>query len=681
MSIKKKFVMLFVILIVGSMLLVACGPDNDNNNAGNNNNAADNNAGDDDAADNNDAANDNAADDDAADDDAGDDTAAGRGGPAYKNDGTLVVATIGDPETLDPSWTYETAGSAIESNIYEGMIYFNREKTDEYVPILSTSWEVNEAGDVWTFHIREGVTFHEGGTLEPHDVAYSMQRGLLQDRAGGPHWMTLEAFFGVYAAYDVADTPDAICAAVKAAVVADDDAGTVTFTLNLPTPWFLAMMANTFMGAVYDMEWMVEQGAWDGDCATWEQWTDPSAEDTVLFNHANGTGPYKLDHWTPNDEIVMTANENYWRQEGDPVWEGGPSGVASIPRVTIMIVDEWGTRLAMLEAGDADSVYIPSQYRPQVEPFYGTVHLPDGTTEDRGGWLTAWVDLPTLGMSGAMLNWQINQEGGNMFVGSGKLDGNGVPSDFFADVHIRRAFSYCFDYDTMIAEALNGEGIQSQGPVIAGMMGYREGEAPIFSYDLDKCEEEFKLADLNHDGEPDGDAEDSVWTKGFYLQMAYNSGNDTRRLTNEILKNGIELVNEKFSVQVLSMPWPVLLNQLQTGKLPVLTVGWLEDFHDPHNWVHPFLHSVGAFASILNLPEDAAAEIDAMIEEAASKTTAEERRPLYEAIQLKAQEDAVLIWLYQGVGRAHKQSWIHGWYYNPAYTAGYAYVYALSKSP
>ena len=198
----------------------------------------------------------------------------------------------------------------METNIYEGLVWFNREKTDEFVPMLSTGWEANEAGDQWTFDIREGVTFHEGGTLEPHDVAYSLQRGLLQVRIDGPHWMTLEAFFGLYTIEDLAiqtyaesqgvdpesdafaeltfDQVDeasllATCEKVKGAVVADDEAGTVTYNLFQATPWFLAMMSNIFMGAVYDSEWMAENGAWDGSCETWVDFHDPAAEETILF--------------------------------------------------------------------------------------------------------------------------------------------------------------------------------------------------------------------------------------------------------------------------------------------------------------------------------------------------------------------------------------------------------------
>ncbi len=618
--------------------------------------------------------------------------------PEFKNPDTyVVVAGAGEPESLDPAWTYETAGSAVESNLYQGLVYFNRESTEEYVPVLSTGWEVNEAGDVWTFTIREGVTFHEGGTLEPHDVAYTNHRAMLQGRIDGPHWMTYEAFFGPdmslgsitdfaveFVGKDSFDElTDAelvsVCEAIKESVVADDEAGTVTYNLFAPTPWFLALAAQTFLGGVLDQEWMAENGDWDGDCATWQDFADPAAEETILFNQANGTGPYMLESWTPGEEIVMIAFPDYWQTE--PLWEGGATGPAAIERVVIRNVNEWGTRLAMFQAGDADWIYVPPQYRPELDPYYGVICQEDGTCEEAGdGYIQAWVGLPRPAMTPAQLNWNINVEGGNPFVGSGALDGNGIPPDFFSDIHVRKAFNYCFDFDAMIQDALNGEGVQAQGPIVAGMLGYREGEDPIFSFDLAMCEEEFKLADADKDGVLAGEDEDDVWNRGFYLQLAYNTGNDTRRLASEILKAGLESVNPNFNVAVVGMPWPVLLNTRREQKLPIYVGGWLEDYHDPHNWVHPFLHSAGAYGRVINMTPDYAEKYDALIQEAASLTDPEERRPIYEEIQLASQEDAVVIWLYQEVDRQHFQRWIDGFYFNPAYSApAYSWVYELSK--
>jgi ABC-type transport system substrate-binding protein len=70
-----------------------------------------------------------------------------------------------------------------------------------------------------------------------------------------------------------------------------------------------------------------------------------------------------------------------------------------------------------------------------------------------------------------------------------------------------------------------------------------------------------------------------------------------------------------------------------------------------------------------------------LIDQGASLTTVEERRPIYEEIQLKAQEEAVNIWMYQLLERYHFQEWIDGFYFNPAYgTPAYNWIYALSKN-
>ena len=546
---------------------------------------------------------------------------------------------------------------------------------------------------------RDGVKFHEGGTLEPHDVAYSFARALLQGRIDGYHTITYEVFFGptlsmasikdFAAAYIGKETFEdlssddlvQVCEAVKSKVVADDAAGTVTYNTNGAIPYMFPLMAQQFLGGILDMEWMVENGDWDGDCNTWQNFADPSAEDTILYNQANGTGPYVLDHYTSGEEIVLTAFEDYWRTE--PMWENGPSGVASIPRVVFQNISEWGTRLAMFEAGDADYIYAPAQYRPQLDPYIKYRCGTDESScveENPDGYIKAFRKLPQPAITPAQLNWNINTEGGNPFIGSGELDGNGITADFFSDVHIRKAFSYCFNYDAMIVDALANEGVQAQGPIPQGMMGYLD-EPPLFSYDIAKCEEEFKLADVDGDGIPAGEDDDDVWSKGFYMQIAYNTGNDTRRLSSEILKAGIEEVNPKFNISVVGMPWPVMLNSRRAGKLPVYVGGWVEDYHDPHNWVNPFLYSQGAYGRIVNMDAENAAYFDDLILRGAAETDVAARTAIYEEIQTQSQERAVDIWMYQVLEGVHFQTWINDYYYNPAMgNPGYGWIYAMSKS-
>jgi peptide/nickel transport system substrate-binding protein len=115
-----------------------------------------------------------------------------------------------------------------------------------------------------------------------------------------------------------------------------------------------------------------------------------------------------------------------------------------------------------------------------------------------------------------MFNFNIATEGGNPFVGSGQLDGNGIPADFFSDIHVRKAFNYCFDFEAYIADALAGEAVQVSGFSIPGMLGYDQN-GPMYHFDMDKCAEELQQA---WDGQ--------VWEKGFRLQIVKH-GNVARQ--------------------------------------------------------------------------------------------------------------------------------------------------------
>ena len=117
---------------------------------------------------------------------------------------TYINATIGSPETLDPAYMYDTASSCWVWRFYDPLVHLKKDKFDEFVGQLADSWEISDDGLTYTFHIREGVKFHEGGDLDAHDAAYAIWRGLLQDRSAGPQWMFWDALFGYETVADYA---------------------------------------------------------------------------------------------------------------------------------------------------------------------------------------------------------------------------------------------------------------------------------------------------------------------------------------------------------------------------------------------------------------------------------------------------------------------------------------------
>ena len=103
-----------------------------------------------------------------------------------------------------------------------------------------------------------------------------------------------------------------------------------------------------------------------------QNFADPSAEGTLLLQSSQW---YRSIHAGSLDSRRRNCYDSLMRITGvlNPCGKVVRAGVASIKRVVIKNIDEWGTRLSMLQAGDADDIYAPPQYRPQLEPIIKTV--------------------------------------------------------------------------------------------------------------------------------------------------------------------------------------------------------------------------------------------------------------------------------------------------------------------
>jgi peptide/nickel transport system substrate-binding protein len=624
-----------------------------------------------------------------------------------KDPTTLVNVVFGEPETLDPALAYETAGGEIIQNVYDKLIDYEREKPTTFIPQLALEVPTVENGGIsadgltYTFKIRPGVKFHDGADMTPSDVAFTFQRGLLQGGTASPQWLLTEPFFGVgiddisllvdpegnlyddqegMKAADPAKLMET-CEKVKSVIVADDAAGTVTMTLAQPWAPFIPTLANSW-GVVMDQDWVAANGGWDGTCETWQNYYATNSEADPFTSIANGTGPFKLESWTKGQEIVLVRNDDYWRTE--PGWEGGPVGPAALERVLIKKVDEWGTRFAMLQAGDADFASVNRTDIAQIDPMVGELCLYNKEINDYDACVPEsdqpfrlFKGSPSVSRTDAFITFDIatSEESPNPLLGSGKLDGNGIPPDFFSDVHIRRAFNYCFDWDLYIDDALAGEAVQSVGVLLPGMPGY-DPNGPKYTYDPEMCAAEFQAADVDKDGIPAGeDPEGDVWTTGFRMQVAYNTGNTVRQTIAEILAGNLAEVNELFSIEIIGLPWPTFLRNQRASALPMFFSGWVEDIHDPHNWYQPYI--LGTYGRRQRLPEDLKAEFETLINAGVAETDPAKRAEIYTELNQKIYDNAPQIILAVATGRHYEQRWVQGYYTNPI-APGY-YYYSLSK--
>jgi len=602
---------------------------------------------------------------------------------------TLVGVSKTEPTNLDPAFTYEAQAYRILTNIYETLVVNNREDPNKFVPQLATEWTISEDGLTYTFVIRQGVSFHSGDGLDPADVVYSLRRGLLQGGTDSPQILLVERIFGK-GIEDITDLidPDGglrndpaalagveptqlrqTCERVQRAIVDNGD-GTVTIRLRQSYAPFLAVV-TTPLASIQDQDWVIANGGWDGDCATWQDYYGRDTESTPLRDIANGTGPFRLERWTHGKEIVLARFEGYWRTEDvGPAWPGGPVGQARIARVVIPYIEDMASRIDMLRTGEADIAFVPADGYADADALVGerclydavTVSFECGPAENPTGPLRLYLGEPQTSRTDVLFGYDINQEGGNEYLGSGRLDGSGIPGDFFSDIHVRKAFNYCFDWERFIDEAYAGEAVQNIGPLIPGVLGY-DPAGPHYTHDPGQCRAEIEQA---WDGQ--------VASKGFTLQFPFPEGSITQQSAAEILSDSFLSLDPRFRIEVVSVPLSDHRKHRQEGRLPIVVGGWTEDIHDPDNWAYAFL--VGPWADMTRMLEELRSRFEDLASRGAAEMDSDARAAVYRELSSLDYQYAVAIRTAAPTGRSYEQRWIQRWYAAPGYTGSPYYLLA-----
>lgn len=191
-------------------------------------------------------------------------------------DGVLTVGLLGDiGQPPDPDIYYANNGLAIVLNAYEGLVqYKNDVDTVQIAPRLATSWTVNDANTVYTFHLRDGVTFHDGTPFTSAAVKTSFDRR--NAVKGGAAYMT---------------------AGVQS--VATPDAQTAVVTLKAPNSAFLDYLASPFGPKMESPTALAKHAGSDN-------------AQTYLQTHDVGTGPYELSSAKTGSDYKMTQYSKYW---------------------------------------------------------------------------------------------------------------------------------------------------------------------------------------------------------------------------------------------------------------------------------------------------------------------------------------------------------------------------------
>ncbi len=208
--------------------------------------------------------------------------------------GSVIAAIAGEPDQLDPHKTSAYFSFEVLENVFDTLVEPDADL--EMRPALAQSWEVSPDQLAWTFHLRRGVTFHDGSPFTAADVVYSYRR-IIDEQ------LTNVDKFSAVTGIDARDP------------------FTVVIRVKQPTPNLL-----TNIGGFKGMAIVSRRNVESGQIAT----------------HPIGTGPFSFVGQKSGDSITLKANPSYW------------GGAPKIPGVTFRFISEPSTALSALQAGEVD---------------------------------------------------------------------------------------------------------------------------------------------------------------------------------------------------------------------------------------------------------------------------------------------------------------------------------------
>ncbi len=323
----------------------------------------------------------------------------------------LKVAATANITTWDPVKSFSTEALYL-ANLYEPLLRVNPPGAAEpFTAVLATSWEASADGLTWTFKLRDGVTFHDGEPLTADAVKQSIEAAASR---GGASFI-----------WGALDTVTAV------------DASTVELKLTYAAP--MDLVASSLYGA-----WIVSPKA-----------LTAAAADEAYFEQGieAGTGPYTLESYTPDKEVLLTKYDGYWGG-----WDG-----PHYDKVLVSITPEAAVQQQMLDGGAVDlalSLPLENVAAYQANPDFTFINQP------------------------------------SFFNYVGFFNTARKPLD---NVKVRQALSYAIPYGDVITVGAQGYGTQSRGPVPEGVFPW-SADVPQYTQDLEKAKALLKEAGYENGG-------------------------------------------------------------------------------------------------------------------------------------------------------------------------------------
>jgi glutathione transport system substrate-binding protein len=319
---------------------------------------------------------------------------------ASKKGKDITIAVADNFISMDPHDTNDTLSYSAQKTMLEGLIGFDKDM--KMVPVLAESYEGNKEATEFTFKLRHDVKFQDGTPFNADAVKVNI------DRLADPN-STLKRH--------------SLFSMVKETKVIDDY--TVKVILSKP----FGAMLNNFAhpaGMMISPKALKDYGK-------------------DVAHHPVGTGPFKFSEWNPGESLKVVKNEDYWKK-----------GYPKVDSITFKPVTENGSRVAMLQAGEADYIYpVPTEQANQINGKNGIVVEHD----------------PSIVVRYMSMN---------------------IMKKPFNDVKVRQAINYAIDKEAFIKVVMNGFGSPLDSVIAPNTQFYSKQKS--YDFNVAKAKELLKEA-------------------------------------------------------------------------------------------------------------------------------------------------------------------------------------------